>query len=683
VNRLANSTSPYLQQHADNPVEWFEWGEEAFEEAKRRGVPIFLSVGYSACHWCHVMAHESFEDPEVAAQLNEAFVNVKVDREERPDVDAVYMRAVQAMTGRGGWPMSVFLTPGGAPFFSGTYWPKEPVHGMPDFPKVIAAVRDAWQERRDEVLGSAERIATALSEHREDEAARELDPAIVDGASTLVVESAWDRELGGFGRAPKFPQAMTIEWLLAHHVRTGDGRALEAAVHSLDAMARGGIHDLLAGGFARYSTDARWLVPHFEKMLYDNALLLPAYTRAAVLAHRADLAAVARTTARWLLQDARTEEGTFISAVDADSEGVEGRFYVWSYDDLVAALEELGVEVARWTRFLGASRGGNWEGVNILHEPLPRARFAAQEGLDPEAFATEWDRVRAHLERRRAERVPPGIDHKALTDWNALAVRGLVRAGLDLEEPGWITTAAEVAEVLHDRHTIDGRLHHVRTAGRTAVPAFLDDLALLALADLELLSATGDARWYDRALALATEARERFHDPSHGGWFQTAQDAEPLVMRPKDTFDNAQPSGIAVMVEVCLALAGLTGDLGWRRRAEEALRLVQPMAAQAPTGAGWSLRQFEAIAAGPREVVVVGAAGPARDELVRVARAARTPGTLVLAVDDGHGDQLPLTRGRTSLDGVPAAYVCRELVCERPVTDPSALAEQLALADEA
>jgi len=678
VNRLVRSTSPYLQQHADNPVDWFQWGEEAFDEARRRGVPIFLSVGYSACHWCHVMAHESFEDPEVAAALNDAFVNVKVDREERPDVDAVYMRAVQAMTGRGGWPMSVFLTPGGAPFFSGTYWPREPVHGMPDFPQVIAAVRDAWQERRDEVLGSAERIATALSEQRDDEAAARLDPTIVDGAVTLVVERAWDRELGGFGRAPKFPQAMTIEWLLAHHTRTGASAALEAAVHSLDAMARGGIHDLLAGGFARYATDARWLVPHFEKMLYDNALLLPAYARAAVITGRADLATVARTTARWLLEDARTEEGTFISAVDADSEGEEGRFYVWTYDDLVGALEELDVEVARWTRFLGARPGGNWEGVNVLHEPVPRAAFAAQEGLEAEAFAAEWDRVRSHLERRRAERVPPGVDHKALTDWNALAVRGLVRAGLDLEVPGWIEAAAEVAEGLHDTHVVDGRLHHVRTAGRTAVPAFLDDLALLALADLELLGATGDARWYERALALATEAHERFQDAGTGGWFQTAHDAEALAIRPKDTFDNAQPSGTAVMIEVCLALAGLTGDLAWRRRAEEALRLVQPMAAQAPTGAGWSLRQFEAVAAGPREVVVVGAAGPARDELVHLARATRTPGTLVLAVDDGHGDQLPIARGRYSIDGAPAAYVCRELVCERPVTEPVALAAQLA-----
>ncbi len=683
MNRLANSTSPSLQQHADNPVDWFEWGEQAFEEAKRRGVPIFLSVGYSACHWCHVMAHESFEDPDIAAALNDAFVNVKVDREERPDVDAVYMRAVQAMTGRGGWPMSVFLTPGGAPFYSGTYWPKEPMHGMPDFPKVITAVREAWEQRRDEVLGSAERITTALAEAKEDDAAAQLDPGLVDGAVQLVVERAWDRELGGFGRAPKFPQAMTIEWLLAHHARTGAPAALEAAVHSLDAMARGGIHDLLAGGFARYSTDARWLVPHFEKMLYDNALLLPAYARAAVVADREDLAEVARSTARWLLADCRTDEGTFISAFDADSEGEEGRFYVWPHDELVAVLAELEVDVDRWTRFLGARPGGNWEGVNVLHEPVPRARFADQEGLAPATFEAQWDRVRRHLLAHRARRIPPGVDHKALTDWNALAVRGLVRAGLDLDEPGWIEEAVAVADTLHDTHVVDGRLHHVRTAGRTAIPAFLDDLALLALADLELLQATGEARWYERAVRWATQAHERFHDAEAGGWYQTAHDAEALAFRPKDTFDNAQPSGTAVMIEVCLTLAGLSGDLTWRRHAEQALRLVQPMAAQAPTGAGWALRQFEALAAGPREVVVVGPEGPARHELVRIARSHRTPGTHTLVTGDDHDGTVPVTAGRRSVDGAPAAYVCRELVCERPVTDPAALAEQLHAAREA
>ena len=675
-NRLAAATSPYLQQHADNPVDWYPWGEEAFAEARRRGVPIFLSVGYSSCHWCHVMAHESFEDPDIAAELNAGFVNVKVDREERPDVDAVYMRAVQAMTGRGGWPMSVFLTPGGAPFFSGTYWPKEPMHGMPDFPQVITAVQEAWQERRDEVLGSAERIATALAEQRDGEAADQLDPGIVDGAVQLVLERAWDRELGGFGRAPKFPQAMTIAWLVDHHTRTGHGTALEAAVHSLDAMARGGIRDLLGGGFSRYSTDARWLVPHFEQMLYDNALLLPVYAAAGRTSEREDLIAVATGVAEWLLGPARGAEGTFVSAYDADSEGVEGRFYVWPYDELVAALEELDVEVARWTRFLGASPGGNWEGVNVLHEPVPRARFAAEEGLGEAAFAAEWERVRSHLYRRRAERVPPGVDHKALTDWNALAVRGLVQAGVALERADWITVAVEVAEQLHTTHVLEGRLHHVRTDGVTAVPAFLDDHALLALADLELFQATGAPVWFERALELAEEAEARFADPE-GGWFQTAADAQALVSRPKDLLDNAQPSGNAVQAEVCRTLAGLTGDPVWQRRAEAALRILQPMAAQAPTGAGWSLRLFEALAAGPCEVAVIGPAGGARDALLATARAHAGPGTLVVATGEDHGDRVPLLAGRGARDGRPTAYVCRQLACEQPVVEPADLAAQL------
>ncbi|MFP4149105.1 MAG: thioredoxin domain-containing protein [Nitriliruptoraceae bacterium] len=674
MNRLATSTSPYLRQHADNPVHWFEWGEEAFSEARRRGVPIFLSVGYSACHWCHVMAHESFEDPQTAALLNDAFVNVKVDREERPDVDAVYMRAVQAMSGRGGWPMSVFLTPGGAPFYAGTYWPKEALHGMPDFQRVVTAVREAWDERRDEVLGSAERIATALDELQGPEGADRLDTGILAPAVDVVVTRAWDRELGGFGRAPKFPQAMTIAWLLDHHRRTGHPEALEAAVHSLDAMARGGIHDLLTGGFARYSTDARWLVPHFEKMLYDNALLLPAYATAAVLADRRDLAEVARSTATWLLTTARaTSDGTFVSAFDADSEGEEGRFAVWSYDELAAELAALGVDVERWTGILGASPTGNFEGRNVLHLPQPLAQVAVTDGSDPQELATTWERIRAHLAARRAHRVQPGVDHKALTDWNALAVLGLVRAGLALDEPSWIDAGAEVAEVLHDRHVVDGRLHHVRTEGTTAIEGFLDDHALLALADLALLEATGDARWYHRALALAEQVQARFHDPEHGGWFTTAHDAERLVARPKETFDNAQPAGTSVMIEVCLRLAGLTGDLAWRRHAEEALRLVQPLASEAPTGAGWALQQLEALAAGLREVVVVGPDGPARAALVATARRHAGPGTTVLVADDDHGDEVPVLTGRRGLDGRPAAYVCRELACERPITEPAAL----------
>ena len=623
------------------------------------------------------MAHESFEDAEVAAQLNERFVNVKVDREERPDVDAVYMQAVQAMTGRGGWPMSVFMTPDGRPFYTGTYWPRQPVHGMPDFPRVIQAVSEAWNERRDEVVGSAERIATALAEHREGDPAGTLDPSLTEPAARLVVEQAWDRDRGGFGAAPKFPQAMTIEWLVAHHVRTGDEPALEAAVHSLDAMARGGIHDQLAGGFARYSTDADWLVPHFEKMLYDNALLLPAYAAAAVVGERPDLARVARSTASYLLAELRTPEGTFVSATDADSEGVEGRFFVWPHDELVAVLEEAGADPDLWTAFLGARPAGNWEGVNVLHEPVPRARFAAEHGWSAEAFEDEWERLRAVLQAHRAERVHPAVDDKVLTDWNALAVRGLVRAGALLDEPGWIAAGATAAGVLHSAHVIDGRLHHAGKDGRVHVTGFLEDHALLALADLELFQVTGERPWFERALALATEAHERFHDPEEGGWFQTATDAEALFTRPKDRWDNAVPAGTSVMIEVCLGLAGVTGDLRWRERAEAGLRLFQDGAARMPTGYGWTLRQFEALAAGPREVAVVGRPGPDRDELVAAARGVR-PGTMVVVADPDDGDGVPLLEGRGEVDGRPAAYVCRELVCDRPVTDVDDLAALLA-----
>jgi uncharacterized protein len=673
ANRLADQTSPYLQQHADNPVEWFPWGEAAFDEALRRDVPIFLSVGYSSCHWCHVMAHESFEDDEVAALLNERFVNVKVDREERPDVDAVYMQAVQAMTGRGGWPMSVFLTPSGAPFYAGTYWPRHPRHGMPDFPRVASAVSDAWRESREEVLESARSIREAIAGNQEAARAETFDPTAADDAARLVLERAWDRQLGGFGRAPKFPQAMTIEWLLHRHARTDEPDALAAAVQALDAMARGGIHDQLAGGFARYSTDARWLVPHFEKMLYDNALLLSAYASAAVLTGDASLARVARSTATYLLAELRTADGTFVAATDADSEGEEGRYFVWSYDELLEVLTEVGVDPAVWTTFLGTSSTGNWDGTNVLHEPVPRERFAADHGYDPAAFEVEWERVRLALLARRAERVPPGVDDKVLTDWNALAIRGLTRAGLLLEEPAWVAAATTAAEVLHELHVRDGRLHHTSSGGRVSVPAFLEDLALLALADLELFQATGQAVWFERALALAQDAHARFHAGAEGGWFKTAQDAEQLITRPKDTWDNATPAGTSVMIEVCLALAGLTGDLTWRDRAVTGVLAFQESARAMPTGYGWLLRQIEALAAGPREVVVVGAPGPARDELARAARTRLLPGMLLVAVDPDHRDAVPVLASRRPIDGRAAAYVCRELVCDRPVTTEAEL----------
>jgi uncharacterized protein len=680
ANRLAHETSPYLRQHQDNPVDWFPWGEEAFDEARRRDVPVFLSVGYSSCHWCHVMAHESFEDEEVAAALNEHFVNVKVDREERPDVDTVYMAAVTGMTGHGGWPMSVFLTPDAEPFYAGTYWPRAPRHGMPAFPQVVAAVTDAWRQRRDEVLTSAASITSTLAARSDDEPADAVDLAVADEAARLVVERAWDRRLGGFGSAPKFPQAMAVEWLLERHVRTGEAEVLRAAVHALRAMAQGGIHDQLAGGFARYSTDARWLVPHFEKMLYDNALLLAAYASGAAITGDEDLRRVAESTAGYLLADLRTEDGAFVSATDADSEGVEGRYFVWSAEEFDEVVVEAGEDPGLFREFLGVEPAGNWEGVNVLHRPVDRTTFARRQNLDPDELDERWERVRAALLERRAERVPPGVDTKVLTSWNALAARGLVRAGVLLDRPGWIMAAATTAQVLHDRLTVGGRLHHVVTDGRVAVPAFLEDVAGLALADLELLSATGEEVWFERAVALAEDAEARFHDGDRGGWFQTADDAEVLYTRPKDTWDNATPAGTSVMVEVCRLLAGLTGEARWHDRAAEGIRLFQEGARRMPTGYGWLLRQVEAMAAGPREVAIVGQPGPERDELVRVAAGRPRPGTLTVVADPAAEPAVPLLRGRGEVDGRPAAWVCRDLACERPTVDPEALAAQLGAA---
>jgi uncharacterized protein YyaL (SSP411 family) len=681
-NRLAEETSPYLQQHADNPVHWYPWGDEAFAVARERDVPIFLSVGYSSCHWCHVMAHESFEDDEVAALLNRSFVNVKVDREERPDVDAVYMDAVTAMTGRGGWPMSVFLTPDGRPFYAGTYWPRRPTHGMPSFPQVVTAVADAWAQRRDEVLGSAASITEALERRQEPPAAPAVDPSVADEAAETVLRRAWDRQHGGFGRAPKFPQAMTIEWLLERHARTGDPDALAAAVQALDAMARGGIHDQLAGGFARYSTDARWLVPHFEKMLYDNALLLPAYAAAAALSGDADLAEVARRTVAYLLGELRTPEGAFVSATDADADGVEGRTFVWSHAELVEVAGTVDDDPTLWADLLGVSERGNWEGTNVLHLPVPVARFAADRGIDVAELAVRFEAVRAALLARRAERPQPAVDDKVLTSWNALAVRGLVRAGVLLDQPAWVAAAATTATFLHD-HLVDadGVLHHVWHHGRLGSAAFLEDVATLALADLELLQATGEAGWFERAVALAEDADRRFHDDAEGGWFQTAHDAEQLYRRPKDTWDNATPAGTSVMVEVCRLLAGLTGEARWRERAEEGLRLFQEAARRMPTGYGFWLRQLEAVAAGPREVAVVGRAGPARDALARVLTERPRPGVVRLVTGPDHGDAVPLLAGRGEVDGRPAAYVCRDLACDLPVTDPVELVRSFGAGD--
>jgi uncharacterized protein YyaL (SSP411 family) len=627
------------------------------------------------------MAHESFEDEAIAAELNERFVNVKVDREERPDVDQVYMEAVQAMTGRGGWPMSVFMTPAGEPFYAGTYWPKEPRHGMPSFPQVVVAISEAWEERRGEVVESASGIVAELQRVGRDAGADTLDLSISDDAAHAIVHQAWDRQLGGFGRAPKFPQAMTIQYLLDRHVRTGEPEPAQAALSALDAMAQGGIYDHVAGGFARYSTDARWLVPHFEKMLYDNGLLLAAHAQAYAVSGAERLRRVAVETADYLLREMQQPAGGFSSATDADSEGVEGRFFVWSREEFDEVVAGAGEDPDLFATFFGVSSEGNWEGTNILHEPVRRDRFAEERELDLAELQERIDRVRGALYERREERVHPGLDDKVLTSWNALAVRGLALAGAWLDEDRYVDAALRTARFLEDELVVDGELRHTWKDGRASIPAFLEDVALLAGAYLALYEVTGELRWFTRATELAEDAVARFHDDERGGYFATAHDAEELYTRPKDTWDNAQPSGNSVLAEVFAKLAAFTGDAAWQDRAEEVVRLFQEQARRNPVGYGYLLQVVERLLAGPVEVAVVGSAGLDRDALLAELWRRPRPGTVVAvaAPDDRAATAaVPLLADRGEVDGRPAAYVCRGFVCDRPVRTPEELRALLA-----
>ncbi len=659
-NRLAASLSPYLQQHKDNPVDWWEWGPEPFAEARRLDIPVLLSVGYAACHWCHVMAHESFEDEATAAYLNEHFVAIKVDREERPDVDAVYMQATTAMTGQGGWPMTVVLDHDGTPFFAGTYFPDKPRHGQPSFGQVLQALVDAWRDRGDDVR----RVAGSVREHLSQGlsltgSAQPIGAELLDAAvATLAGEL--DARNGGFGGAPKFPPSMVLELLARHAVATGstsEGR--ERATVMLDAtceaMARGGIYDQLGGGFARYSVDAGWVVPHFEKMLYDNAQLLGVYARwGGPLGDR-----VARETADFLLRELRTAEGGFASALDADSEGVEGRFYSWTPAQLAEVLTP---EDAAWAaQVFEVTEAGTFEhGASTL-----------QLLRDPEGPGEQRLRdVRTVLLAARETRVRPARDDKVVAAWNGLAISGLCAAGLLLEEPSYVEAAATAGELLASLHIVDGRLRRVSrdgVVGRHA--AVLEDLGCVAAGYLALLRATGDAVWLERARVLLDDALMRFR-AEDGGFFDTGSDAEALVARPRDPSDNASPSGLSATVHALAEYAALTGSGRHRQAAEEALATVAALAERAPRFAGWSLAAAEAMLDGPLEIAVVGPAGPDRDALA--ARARRVPGAVVV-VADGPREDVPLLVGRTAVDGRAAAYVCRHQVCERPVTDPADL----------
>jgi len=661
-NRLAASASPYLLQHADNPVDWWEWTPQAFAEARERDVPVLLSVGYSACHWCHVMAHESFEDEATAAAMNESFVCIKVDREERPDVDAVYMEATQAMTGHGGWPMTVFLTPDAAPIYCGTYFPPEPRHGMPSFGMVLDSVHRAWRERRTDVVEAGQRAVEHLSTPRSYGEAAPLSAELLD-AGAAALRQSYDREAGGFDRAPKFPPSMVLEFLLRHHSRTGDADALAMVEHTCERMGRGGMYDQLGGGFARYSVDGQWVVPHFEKMLYDNALLLRVYLHLWRETGSAFARRIVVETADFLIRDLHTPEGGFAAALDADTDGVEGLTYAWTPDQLI---EVLGTSDGAWAaKLLAVTPEGTFEhGTSVLQLPA--------DPPDPE----RWADLRGRLLSARASRPQPARDDKVVAAWNGLAIAALAEAGTLLEEPSYLEAAVGAAELLLGLHIVDGRLRRTSRAGVVGEHAgVLEDYGDVAEGLLALHQVTGEGRWLRAAAGLVGTVLARF-ERDEGGFFDTADDAEPLLRRPYDPADGPAPSGLAAMSGALVGFAALTGSTANRGVAEQALSTIAALIARAPRAAGWAAAVGEAMLAGPLEVAVAGRPGDRRDAMASVARRTTSPGAVVV-VGPGDADGVPLLADRAEVDGRPAAYICRNFVCQRPVTEPAELREPL------
>ncbi|HUY61893.1 MAG TPA: thioredoxin domain-containing protein [Candidatus Dormibacteraeota bacterium] len=674
MNRLADETSPYLRQHQDNPVDWYPWGEAAFARAQAEDRPILLSIGYAACHWCHVMAHESFENPAIAARQNALFVNVKVDREERPDVDAVYMDAVQALTGQGGWPMTVFCLPDGRPFHAGTYFPPDDRHGLPGFPRVLEAVAVAYRERGAEVRSAAGRLVDAVRPVVL-EAAPALQPRWLETATRELLARA-DRDHGGFGGAPKFPNPALLDFLLARVEPGGEGWT--AVVAALDGMARGGVYDQLGGGFHRYSVDAAWRVPHFEKMLYDNAQLARTYLHAFQAGGDPLHRRIVEETLAALARDLRRADGGFASSSDADSEGAEGRYFVWTPPALQAVL---GAEDGRLAqRWFGVTARGNVEGgASVLWRPLALEALAGELGTDPGALQARLDRLRQRLLEARGRRAAPARDDKCLVGWNALAVRAFAEAGAVLGRPDLVRIAEATADLLWDRCWSGGRLAHVWHEGQARFDATLEDVAALALACLELYQATFAPRWLAAAGALLTFADGAYRDRAGPGWFDVPEGHDPrLPVRPRSVEDGAVPSGTALMVEACWRWYGLTGEARWAEAAERALRAVGPLAARAPHGFGALLLGLELAVRGPLTVALVGEPAAARGPLLAVARARYRPTMMLAATETGAGGTEPaVLRDRPALAGAVTAYCCRGFVCERPTTDPGELARQL------
>jgi len=680
ANRLAHETSPYLLQHKDNPVDWYPWGEEALHRARTEGKPILLSIGYAACHWCHVMEHESFEDPATAALMNERFVSIKVDREERPDLDTIYMAAVQAITGQGGWPMTVFLTPEGEPFYGGTYFPPEPRHGMPAFRTVLTSVATAYDEKRDDIA----RNVAALRDHLHTGlqfAGQPSDETMTTAALDTAMEAIateFDWINGGFRGAPKFPQPMILDFLLRQHVRTGSAQALDMAERTLQKMARGGLYDQLGGGFHRYSVDAVWLVPHFEKMLYDNALLVPVYLHAYQLTGKDFYRRVATETLDWVTREMVDAAGGFYATLDADSEGHEGKFYIWTPDELTTLLDADDARLV--AAYYDVTTRGNFEGVNILHVGEALAAVAERVGVAPSVVQAALDRARPILLAAREKRVHPGRDEKVLTAWNGLMLRAFAEAAAVLDRADYRATAERAADFALATLRRDGLLLRTYKDGQSKLNGYLEDYAFLADSLLALYEATFDPRWLSEAHTLAATMVAQFWDDTNGGFFDTGRDHEALIARPKSVFDNAIPAGNSVAVETLQRLAVLYDDRGYAEKTDRVLRgLWEPMT-RYPTGFGRILCALDFALATPQEVALVGEPdAPDTAALVNVLHRRFRPNTLTALRRPGmpEDDQPALLRGRDQIDGQATASVCERYACKLPVTTPDALAAQL------
>ncbi|MBX9791742.1 MAG: thioredoxin domain-containing protein [Pirellulales bacterium] len=680
-NRLAGESSPYLLQHKDNPVDWYPWGAEALERAKREGKPIFLSIGYSACHWCHVMEHESFENATIAKQINDEFVPIKVDREERPDLDQIYMNAVQMMTGRGGWPMSMFLTPDLQPFFGGTYWPPTSKHGMPGFDRVLAAVADAWRTRRKEIVEQAGQLTEQLRDiGRAEGAVGDVPDDLVERAAAEL-ERTFDAVHGGFGQAPKFPHPMDLRVLLRawRRLPKGDARRatlLNVVTHTLDRMAAGGIYDHLGGGFHRYSVDERWLVPHFEKMLYDNALLVPTYLEAFQATGRDDYATIARETLDYLLREMNDPAGGFYSTQDADSEGEEGKFYVWTPAELETVLGPARAKAV--ATFYDVSAAGNFEGHNILNRTRSFDDCAKLLGREPGELATEIDESRKLLLAARLKRVPPGLDDKVLTGWNALAIEAFAQAGAILAEPRYIEAARRAADFLLTKLRGDnGRLLHTWRAGRARFDAYLDDYAALAAALVTLYETTFDERWIDEAVMLVETMLDEFADVEAGGFFYTADNHETLIARTKDAQDSSVPSGNALAATALVRLGKLTGRGDWLDAARRTLECFARILRRAPTASGQMVLVWDELVGPTPELVFTGG-----NDSQRAAAAAqvwhhflpnRALASRPAATTTQSPALAPIFEGKDVTAAEPTLYVCEDFACQAPVSGVPAI----------